>query len=91
MLYTSEQWTEWIYSGLWSGIKMLWEVIAPILIPMLIVGIVAVIIKKIIVNRAYNFFRITGNSRTKAKKKTKKVSDIIDMASAVNDVYDKSK
>lgn len=39
---------------------MLWDATAPILIPMLILGIVVVIIRKIIVSGAYDIFRITG-------------------------------
>jgi len=83
---TSEQWAGMIYGGMLTGIKMLWDISEPILKPLVLSGIFASIIRKLVLNGAYNIFRVSGDSKRTAKKKSKKFVSVFDLTSKANDL-----
>lgn len=83
---TSEQWRDWIYSGIGSGLKMLWDALEPIAIPAIISFLIIVIIIKGILFVAFHWFRLSGDSNRLARRKTRKIKKVIELVSALKDI-----
>lgn len=81
-MLTSEQLAEIIF----NSFKIVWGISEPILTPIVLTWIVASLIRKLITSVSYNSFRISGDSKTMAKKKTKKIAGMFDLISATNDL-----
>lgn len=90
-MFTSEQWGEWIYSGLGNGINMLWDTIAPILNPLIVSALIILVIYKIIRFGFYKWCRFEGDSKRLARKKTQRVKKVIDLASVFKDISSQTK
>lgn len=82
---------ELILQSLFEGMRIVWEAASPILIPMFIATMIGAIIKKIILNGYYDFCILSGDTKRFARKKTKRVKNIIELVSAIRDVNDTMK
>lgn len=91
---TSEFYTtlgELMLQSLFEGMRIVWESASPILIPMFIAAMIGAIIKKFILNRYYDFCILSGDTKRAARKKTKRVKNIIELISTTKDINDTMK
>ena len=79
---------ELMLQSLFEGMRIVWESASPILIPMFIAAMIGAIIKKIILNVYYDFCILSGETKRSARKKTKRVRNIIELISATKDIHD---
>ena len=82
---------ELMLQSLFDGMRIVWEAASPILIPMFIVAMIGSIIKKFILNGYYDFCILSGDTKRSARKKTKRVKNIIELISATRDINDTMK
>lgn len=73
---------------LFDEMRIVWESVSPILIPMFIAGMIGAIIKKFILNGYYDFCILSGDTKRAVRKKTKRVKNIMELISATKDIND---
>lgn len=68
--------------SLYNGVKT----VIPFFMPVIVAGIIEMIIKSFITRNIYHLSLLCGNGKRKARRDAKTAGDIIDMASAINDI-----
>jgi hypothetical protein len=76
----------WIYSGIDSELKMLWDALSPIFIPTGISFLFGVIIIGGIRYVTYNWFRLSVNLKKLARKKIRMIKSVVNLLSALKDI-----
>ena len=70
---------------------MFQAIIMPYIIPFLTTALVVWVIKKIIEKFTYDFSTISGDSRRIARKKARKMGNVVDMISSFKDITESIK
>lgn len=82
---------ELILKSIIDSIPMMWEVFSPILIPMIKWGIVFAIIAYIATKIVTNFSIMIGDTSRETRRKAKTARNLIDLFSALSDIWPKKK
>lgn len=86
-IFTAEMLTD----SLINGIIPLWEILRPILIPILAGAIAWRIIKWIVRRSTQSYCLATGYTKRQTRKRVKQVGNVIDLVSTLNDLNDTGK
>ena len=85
-MITSEQWADMIYSGLEIGVKELGEAVYPIVVTIIVTAIFFNLVINMLERKIYQDYIMSGYSAKNAKKKSKKISKVVEFLSNVNDI-----
>ena len=86
MLMMQSQLPQILKESLFPSSLFVWDVLKPYIISIIVGGIIIFVIKKIIGECVYRFVIISGDTHRTAKRKATKAGNIVDLASAMNDI-----